>query len=271
MAKIEDAAELGRLVGVARIMEGSAVPACDGAALARTGWTELPLLLSDGEARALADAATRIVAGGLPAVLVYACAETWRVGARVAEAMSASLGAPYELLADAWAFHVAPGASGWSPHRGSYDLGDREAPELLNAWIALTDVPIESSCMHVVPLDRDVHYPTDLRTHDTRASQPLPVRAGAALVWNANVLHWGGASATHAPGPRMSITFTLRRLGAARAGRAIEAERLDHRARLDIVADQVLLYGELERSLPAEFHEWARLTHALAGRSRKER
>jgi len=84
-------------------------------------------------------------------------------------------------------------------------------------------------------------------------------------LWNANVLHWGGRNTGRTRG---SITYTLRRdapaLGIATQG---------HRARLDIIAEQVLVYGDLDPSITPEIREWARLTCGMkaALSSRKER
>jgi hypothetical protein len=230
----------------------------------RDGWFEVPSVLDAEGARALASRISRVIDAGLPALFVYAWADVWEIGARLAAAANG-----YEIFADAWAFHVAPGHAGWAAHRGSYELADRDAPELFNVWLACTDVGVDDACMHVVPLDRDAHYPNDLPSHDFApdAALALPVRAGSALVWNANVLHWGGRSSGKRA--RISITFTLRRIGARREGRCLEASRLDHRARLDLIADMVLVYGDLDRTIPEEIREWARLIDGL--RRRKER
>ena len=235
----------------------------DTALLEREGWSAIPGAVED--AAALAADVTRIVSLGLPAVFVYACEGVWEIGTRIADGASAALGARYELIADAWAIHVEPGSAGWPAHRGSYELSERAHPDSINVWLALTDVGERDACMHVVPLDRDPAYPNDLRSHDARDARALPVAAGTALVWNANVLHWGGPNEGRT---RMSVTYTLRR-----GGEALQLERLDLRARLDLIAEQVLVYGDLDRSITQEIREWAQLTCGMTAvaMSRKER
>lgn len=229
-------------------------------ALRQWGWISAPHAIMRVEAKVIAAAIDALAGEGLPPLFVYAYPAVWAIGARIAERISRALGARYDFIEDAWAFRVpvGPAHAGWPPHRGSYELSiDRAAPESLNVWIAISDAPIESSCMHVVPLDRDRAYPNDLRSHAAATTEgvPLPVSAGTALVWNANVLHWGGPSSDRAKEPRTSITFTLRRHDPARAAPKIAT----HADRLDVIAEQVLVYGELERTLSDGVRRWAEL------------
>ena len=108
----------------------------------------------------------------------------------------------------------------------------------MNVWIALSDVGEESACMHVVPFDRDPHYPNALDRVDVDPALaiPLPVPAGSVLAWNANVLHWGGEMKPGAP-PRVSMSFTLRRAALPSSRRAATFE-----ARVDLVADMLVTY-----------------------------
>lgn len=234
--------------------------AIDGAECSRNGWLTVPSAVGDAERSAIAAAIDALAREGLPPLFVYAYPAVWRIGARIAEQISGALGAPYDFIEDAWAFRVpvGPEHAGWPPHRGSYELSsDRAAPESLNVWIAISDATLESSCMHVVPLDRDPGYPSDLRSHAAAATEgiALPVDAGTALVWNANVLHWGGPSSARAKEPRTSITFTLRRRDDARTAPKIAT----HAERLDVIAEQVLVYGELERTLSEAVRRWAEI------------
>lgn len=99
----------------------------------------------------------------------------------------------------------------------------------------------------------------------------MPVDAGDALFWNANVLHWGGRCSPSAAGARASCSFTLLRADAAARFPAMKQlrslERLDPQARMDLLARMVLVYGDAERGDVAQVvREWAGLTHALATR-----
>ncbi|MBX3190010.1 MAG: phytanoyl-CoA dioxygenase family protein [Labilithrix sp.] len=233
--------------------------------LANEGWLALAGALDPGEQRQLGLCIDALDDAGLPPLFVYAFDATWRIGARLAAALSRATGAPYVLVPDAWAFRVPPGPEhgGWAPHRGTYELSvDRRAPDVLNVWIAVTDATIDNSCMFVVPLDRDPAYPGDLGSHLAArdGGVALPAPAGTALVWNANVLHWGGPSTRLARAPRVSITFTLAR-GTDRG--VVDVARLDHRARLDLVADQIQAYGDRDPTLGAALRRWADVTVGL--------
>jgi hypothetical protein len=254
----------------------------DDATLAREG----ELLATEGfmhlarvavEPRRLAGAIEELASAGVPPLFAYVFDEPWSLGAAVADAASRATSSRYELLADAWAFLVPPsaGSAGWPPHRGSYELGDRRSPDLLNVWVALTDATPDNACMYIVPLDADPSYPSDLRSLDAplAAARALPATAGDALVWNANALHWGGRASARARSPRISVTFTLRRQGspAAKGTRAVTLASLDHRARLDLLAAQIVAYGALDRSLGPEVHAWANLMKNLTNSSFRAR
>ncbi|HEY8078489.1 MAG TPA: hypothetical protein VIF62_30375, partial [Labilithrix sp.] len=121
--------------------------------------------------------------------------------------------------------------------------------------------------------DEDPHYPIDLERVDApiERTRAVPVAAGTAVLWNANVLHWGGRCSARAVGPRYSCTFTLcREDSLARLGlRAVDPLALDFRARIELIAEQIVVYGDAQPDVSAEVRAWARLVSSLA--SRKER
>ena len=212
---------------------------------------------------------------GLPASFVYAFDETWAIGDRTCQRISTLMEREYVLVEDVWAWSIAPGTGrGWPAHRGiAHERLDREAPEVINVWVALTDVTPERACMHAIPLDDDPSYPHTLEvtTAPLTAVRALPATAGDALFWNANVLHWGGRCAARSPGPRVSCSFTLCRADAA--SRFPELTLLaplatfDLPARMDAVARMVLLYGDEDRGdVRGVVREWATLTRALVSR-----
>lgn len=252
-----------------------AAPKVTPAALHEPGWLEreghaiFHDATDDREVERARGTIERIVDAGLPAVCLYLTDAIWAVGQRIGSAVSRALREEYVLLRDAWAWSVPRGRGrGWPPHRGRADMVlDRRAPELLNVWVALVDVTAERSCMHVVPLDEDPHYPDALaRTDAPLASvRALPVPAGTALVWNANILHWGGACSARAVGPRISCSFSLgRRDALARLGvAAIEPADLEGTRIVDVVADQIATYGEGQPDVAPEVLAWARAARAL--------
>lgn len=216
-----------------------------------------------------------LTAAGLPAMFLYCFDEAWHLGDVLAARVSASLGRKYVVAEDVWAWRIAPGAGrGWPPHRGLFSpLLERGAPELVNTWVALSDVEVERACMHFVPLDADPAYPTALDSLEVpvAAVRAVPLRAGDALAWNANILHWGGVCAPQAKGARVSCSFSLVRedasaaLGVPLAGKAAT----DLRARLDAVARQLLVYGNGQPDVRPEVLAWARGNAAIAALSRR--
>lgn len=218
----------------------------------------------------LRDVVDALVAESSPGVLVYLLDAIWQLGAAVCAAASEFLGGRYVLAADAWAWSIPPGRGrGWAPHRGvDTVLLDRARPEVVNVWVALSDARRERACMHAIDLDHDPGYPSDLARVDAAPEHvvPLPVEAGAILMWNANVLHWGGACEAHAVGPRTSCSFTLLRQDAVERIGGPLADELD---RLTLVAAQIATYGHGQPDISPEFSEWARATLAYS-RVRKD-
>ncbi len=214
----------------------------------------------------LVEAISHIVGAGLPAVFVYAFEPLWTLGERLRARISTWLGHPYVLMNDVWAWSIpADGSGGWSPHRGFGERLDRRAPEIVNVWLALSDATVERSCMHFVKLDDDADYPDhlDRATPPSEHARAVPIAAGAALAWNANVLHWGGRCEPHAAGPRVSCSFSLVRGTRAETLSVVEAGAMDFTARLDAVAQQIATYGQGQHDVSPDVLEWARATYAL--------
>lgn len=238
-----------------RPMQGSALAA----EVRRRGWAAVAAQFAPSDVEAIRDAIERLDAAALPHGAVYVFDEVWHLGAQVAAVASASFGVEYALLTDFWAFHVVPGRSGWPPHRGTVAQLDRDQPELLNVWVALSDVEIDRSCMHFIALDDDIAYAAgrlDDLPNEQGVTTASPVDAGTALFWNANIAHWGGPCLSTARGPRTSVTFTLER-GAETSRCAVDETGW---TRIDALVDQLLTYAP---HASAEALDWARVTTAL--------
>lgn len=241
--------------------------------LAHEGIATLPEAADAKLCVALLGAVEQLRENELPAVFVYAFDEPWAIGEQLRQRIAAQVGREYRLVEDVWAWRIAPASGGWPPHRGIVDVRlDREAPEVLNVWVALSDVTAERACMHAVPLDADPSYPDALANVDAplTAVRALPVSAGDALFWNANVLHWGGRCAEHAAGPRVSCSFTLCRADATDRFPDLRLlpplEELDFAARMDALARMIVIYGSGQADVSGVVREWATLTHELTSR-----
>ena len=209
----------------------------------------------------------RLVDAGLPAAFVLATDAALALGARLCRAVSTFMDEPYVLVEDAWAWQIPRGSAGWPPHRGMSALLERPRPELLNTWVALSDASIDRSCMHFVRLDEDPNYPDTLASIDLGSpltTRPAPLTAGEALVWNANILHWGGSCSLEAAGARVSCSFSLVRADALSAmGVRPLSTDLTPLERIDFVAGQIATYGDGQRDVSNERLQWAKATVAL--------
>jgi ectoine hydroxylase-related dioxygenase (phytanoyl-CoA dioxygenase family) len=241
--------------------------------LAAEGFAALRSAIDERTSSALAIGIEELRKRDFPATFLYAFDEAWLVGEAVRSQVSSLLGHEYRLVEDVWAWRIAPGQGGWPPHRGLYDAQlARDAPEILNAWVALSEVTADRACMHAVPLDEDPGYPAALERVDAPLSavRALPAKAGDALFWNANLLHWGGRCAAQAAAPRVSCSFTLCRSDTVDRFPALPMLRplgdLDFATRMDVVAHMIATYGADQPDVTDMVRQWASLAVALSAR-----
>lgn len=248
----------------------SALPADGlGDALRAPGFVRLPGVVPTARAADLAEAVDALAAHGLPPTFVLVFDEAWAAFDALVERLARALG-PVEPLADAWAFRVEPGGSGWPPHRGLAEpvTGPDGLPTLIDTWLALTPARHDESCMWFVAKADDPALQGGLDAAPPAAlpasARAVEVEAGDAVVWDANVLHAGGAHRADATRARASLSFTVRRPGGPSRFSALVTPRT-LRARLDLVAANVVTYGALD-AISEDVRAWATLTAALASR-----
>jgi hypothetical protein len=196
---------------------------------------------------------------------VFVYDEPWQILERVAELLSSAIGIPMEPVADFWAWHVDPrvDAGGWTPHRGWYEdiRGSDGLPSLVTVWLSLSRATPRNACMHLVPLGDDPAWPDglDRRPFDTRGGKPIPTEPGALLAWNANLLHWGGQcdSSARDAEPRCSLSFSLVRRGWTVGGMTVLSTPRSLESRLDLIAEQMSVYGARDLSPDSPLLEWA--------------
>ena len=234
-----------------------------------SGYVELAGTLDSGASAALAGGVAALRAHGLHPAFLYVYDETWFALEALRHRLAPLLGATFDVLSDVWAWHIDPriDRGGWSLHRGwSEDVRDPQGnPGLVNAWIALTDATERNACMHLVPLDRDPHYPHDLGNLGDLERQGIavPAAAGTAIAWDANVAHWGGTCDPSFDAPRISMSFTLWTNRRIALDRPVLPPRLTFSQRLDLIAEQFEIYGERELDPLGKEMRWARAVNGM--------
>ena len=204
--------------------------------LRTAGWARLEGAIASDVTKPLLDGLRCLHDARIPTPFLYVFDEPWALATMLAPTFTTLLGATPRVLPDVWAWYITEGR-GWTPHRGVED----PATQLVNVWVALSDVSVESACMHVVPFGA-----TD--------PVPLPVPAGSVLAWNAYVLHWGGEMKPGAPA-RASLSFTL-------DPTALPERTPSFGERVDLVADMLVLY-ESSAHVAGPWLEWARLWRGM--------
>jgi hypothetical protein len=256
-----------------------ACAACDAASTAaaalRRGIVERGYVRADGlidheVASSLARAMRSLREEGLHPLFAFVYDEPWRMLARIVPFISTTLGVEMDAVADFWGWYLTPPGDrgGWSPHRGRYEdvrTGDG-LPALVNAWVSLSEVTPSRACMHLVALPDDPGWPHALshRPFILQAGRPEPTSPGTVLFWNANVLHWGGAMDPAEVAPRVSASFSLARRGwEPQTGRIPRS--LSFEERLDLIAEQVLMYGAMELAEADPLRRWADVRTTMRG------
>ena len=238
-------------------------------AIEREGYFVVPGLLAEDEANALREAIDALSAANVPPIFVFAYDEAWSAVARARDLVRTT-GTAYDLLADVWAWRVPLGARGWDVHRGTAeDSREGWAPAILNLWIPLSDVTRESAAIHVVPLDRDPHFPLAMGKldYDPAHVVALEGRRGALMGWSSNVLHWGGQMSDHAVEPRRNISVSL----VAPFAPGVRApETQTFRGRLDLIADMISTYGNHEGPTLDDARAWAAIVLNMRALARRQ-
>jgi len=171
------------------------------------------------------DAVTALVAQGFPPMTALIYDEIYQLYASIGQALAPILGENAMLLLDdCWAFYVPPADPAFArwtafpPHRdwigGDERLMSGGLPTSMQAWVAMTDVTPDDSCLYVVPADADAAYRTTARSvtadqfrlQDVRA---VPVSRGQIIVFTTHLAHWGSRSSERAVEPRISTACYL--------------------------------------------------------------
>jgi len=257
---------------------------------AREGYFHAPPLIATAQAARLAQVVDSLVQRGIPPVFCLVYDAFWQMFAGLDPLLRSLLGEEVRMMpTDIWAWHVGrqDGATGWGPHR---DLPRADAvranglPRLLNVWVPLTDVSPDHACMYVLPAHLDPNFPQhidggDFSLRDWQNIRALPTRAGSALGWNTQVLHWGGRSSGRADVPRISVGIyfhsadcdlheinpDVARQGFTSLpfGRGLQ---LPFAARLEAIAGAIYMYN---RRIPGDFPNTWEAVFAFARQHRR--
>ena len=202
----------------------------------------------------LAQAVSELAKIGAPPVFVFLFDQAWAAFNRQTQMIASLLGPDYQVLPDFWAWHVNPQGdeAGWRPHRdrGAASLAPDKTPLTLTVWIPLNDATPDSSCMYILPADKDPTYgtPRDGQYQiDLPAIRALPGKAGDWFCWNQAVLHWGGQTSRFAEHSRMSIALEFQRGDHAPFNTPLlgTLPAPDFDARLKLVCKQILQYAHM--------------------------
>jgi hypothetical protein len=252
----------------------------------REGYFQLPSVFTQEQTRLMLDGVRRLIEAGYPAPFLLLYDEPWMLLSALDRLLHPILGDGYRLTEDAWIYYIRAAdeavsgvkeESGWPPHRDGFfrldTLRDDGRPLVLNVWIPLDDVSLQQSCMHVLPTNRDPHYPGELKNFDVPEDARAHVRAlaavsGAVLGWNEYVLHWGGVPQPGASRPRVSLAvrYQSEEIGSDHPTHLNRHSDLEFKDRLGVVGSSMWRYRarfKCPEPLRTFSHEQAKLYMAV--------
>jgi ectoine hydroxylase-related dioxygenase (phytanoyl-CoA dioxygenase family) len=181
--------------------------------------------------------------------------EFWVLKQSISAIVSAALDTQIEMLPAIWAWRVDASSAGWGPHRDQIINTIREdgTPNSLTAWVALNDATPDNGCIYVLPASEDIQFPNNITMQgdtiisDWQTIRALPVSAGTCLVWNQNILHWGGKGSRRAEHPRISIAIEYQRADIPAYNEPLFDPFVipDFTTRLAFVSKQILQYKHM--------------------------
>ena len=202
----------------------------------------------------ISDAVRSCVRLGIPPPFLFLFDEAWACFQSLHPVLRGFLGDDYRMLPDFWVWHVDPQAdeAGWPPHRdkGMRSLSFDGHPLSLTVWAPLVDATPLTSCMYLLPANKDPNYNTpeeDVFLINVPSVRALPGRPGDVFCWNQAVLHWGSESSRFAPHARISIALEFQRGDIAPFNEPLLSPfvPLDFSDRLKLVAKQILQYKHM--------------------------
>ncbi|MGA0603946.1 hypothetical protein ACO2Q3_24785 [Caulobacter sp. KR2-114] len=202
----------------------------------------------------LGEAVSACAAMDIPPAFIFLFDEAWACFRSLDPMLRRFLGPDYRMLPDFWTWRVdgAAGQAGWGPHRdkGRMSLAPNGAPLSLTVWAPLSAATPLTSCMYVLPANRDPVYNTENEGRwqiNAASIRALPGELGDYFCWNQAVLHWGSEASRFAPHPRLSMALEFQRgdIGAFNQPLIPPFAALDLRTRLKLVAKQILQYRHM--------------------------
>ena len=185
--------------------------------LKEEGYAQFDSILDLREVSMLREGIERLAEKNLSPPFIAVYDEFWQLFRKASTLLHPILGEDCQMIPAFWAWQIAADSAGWTPHRdrGSNTFHNDGLPNAMTVWIALSEATPLNGCIYVLPANRDPNYRkfvsedlTDLNLQDIRA---LSAPAGSILMWDQQLLHWGGTASLRADSPRVSVAFEFQR------------------------------------------------------------
>ena len=215
----------------------------------------VPIALAERAARTVSD----VHQSGIPPAFAFVYDELWAPAPYVLGHARVLLKS-CELRADAWAWVVPAGETGWAGHRDYHgqSADPKGHSEILTVWLALSRVTNDDAAMVVVPRSRDPHWPDSMaNAPDPSLGLTLTGDPGDVFYWDGDVYHWSSRGSSTAVGTRMSAAYTLATASGLGIKPSLDPASFGLEQRLDVMAAGIVEYTPRFVAMPTAVYEWA--------------
>jgi len=191
--------------------------------LREDGYFQTPAALPGPMLAEMKQCVDAVMRAGFPPIFALVYDVFFRALGSFSGILGATLGPDYYLIPNFWVYHVSQSNNdrGFEPHRDAEYANTLDAdgqPQVLTAWIAITEATPLNGCIYYLPRGRDPEYQDAITDLDKTASQyslqdvrAAPAKPGTMSCWDQYLFHWGCRSSQWAHEPRISYAMYFQR------------------------------------------------------------
>ena len=158
---------------------------------------------------------------GLPAMFAFVYDIFYQGLTHFDAAFKAALGENYRLVPNLAVYYIeaTDEGKGFAPHRDAEYLNaldEQGLPTVMTVWITITEASPLSSCLYIVPKNRDPQYAQSIGDLSVTADafawedvRALPTPPGVMSCWTQYLFHWGSRASRRAKDPRITYAVYL--------------------------------------------------------------
>ncbi len=177
--------------------------------------------LPDAMLKSMRRAIESVKEAGLPTMFAFVYDIFYQGLSHFDAAFRTALGENYRLVPNFAVYYIEASdqGKGFAPHRDAEyanALNENGMPTVMTVWITVTEASPLSSCLYIVPKNRDPQYADSIHDLSVTADafawedvRALPTPPGVMSCWTQYLFHWGSRASRRAPEPRITYAVYL--------------------------------------------------------------